>query len=378
MGSKERRARITIRTVAALKLGEVVKDIEVPGFGCRCQGKTKVYFLRTRYRGKREYFTIGRHGAPWTPEKARKKAKAWLGDIADGKDPAQQRDEEKAAKTVVELCDQYLVDGCATKKPSTLATDRGRIERHVKPLLGKRRVKDVTANDVRRFMRDVANGKTAVGGLTRPTARGAPVTGGKGTATRTVGLLGGIFAFAVAEGMRPDNPVRGVKRFPDRKEDRFLSPEELARLGETLTADEKDGENPEAIAGIRMLILTGCRKSEILTLRWADVDFDRAFLRLPDTKTGERIIPLGAPALELLASLPRLHGNPYVLPGKKEGTHLVGLPCGAFGSASVPVPAWPMFGCTTSGTVSPASASAPAWGSQSSVSSWGTATRRPR
>jgi integrase len=245
--------------------------------------------------------------------------------VADGKDPRVIRADEKAARTVAELCDQYLAEGCTTKKPSTLATDRGRIERHIKPLMGRARVKDVTPGDVRRFLRDVAAGKTAADVKTGPRGR-AIVAGGKGTATRTVGLLGGIFSFAVEVGMRPDNPVRGVKRFLDRKGERFLSPEELAHLGDALAASETDGENPVAIAGIRLLVLTGCRKSEILTLRWEDVDFERACLRLPDSKTGEKIIALGAPALEVLDSLPRLQGNLYVLPGERDGRHFVGLP----------------------------------------------------
>ena len=198
-------------------------------------------------------------------------------------------------------------------------------------------MKDITPNDVRRFLIDVAKGKTAAAERTKKRGR-ARVTGGKGTATRTVGLLGGILAFAVAEGIRADNPVRGVKRFPDRKRERFLSPEELARLGEAMTAAENEGENRVAIAAARALILSGCRKSEILSLKWEKIDFQRGYLNLPDSKTGQKIVPLGAPALELLASQPRLKGCPYVFPGKTAKAaendavsgvvigHLVGLP----------------------------------------------------
>jgi integrase len=191
--------------------------------------------------------------------------------------------------------------------------------------MGRKRVRAVTKGDVQRFLHDVASGKTATDVKTGKRGR-VIVKGGKGTATRTVGLLGGIFAFAVDRGLRPDNPVRGVKRFKDRKSERFLSFAELTRLGETLTAIEREGENPSAIAAIRLLSLTGARKSEILTLKWEHVDFERACLRLTDSKTGAKVIPVGAPALRILASLPRLEGNPHVLPGEKNGAHFVGLP----------------------------------------------------
>ena len=324
------KAKITKRTVDAAKPGErdnFIWDTEVKGFGLKVTpAGNRIFVFQYRFGGEVKRYTIGKLGSPWTPDKARGEAERLRGMVADNKDPAAAKATEKAEKiTITALCDQYLEEGCETKKPSTLAIDRGRIERHIKPLMGKKRVKDITPNDIKRFMRDVAKGKTAVDEKTGPHGR-ARVTGGKGTATRTVGLLGGIFAFAVDEGMRPDNPVRGVKRDADKKGERFLSADEMARFGDALTVAEKEGENPVAIAGIRLLILTGCRKSEILTLEWTHVDFERGCLNLPDSKTGEKTVPLGAPALELLASLPRIEGNPYVLPGFKDCAHLVGLP----------------------------------------------------
>jgi len=138
-------------------------------------------------------------------------------------------EEERAGITVSQLCDQYLKEGCAAKKKSTLDTDKGRIERHIKPLLGKLLVRSVTSADIKRFVTDVVNGKTAATEKTRK--RGvARVTGGKGTAARTAGLLGAIFTFATESMIRSDNPVRGVSRPADRKLLRFLSAEELARL----------------------------------------------------------------------------------------------------------------------------------------------------
>ena len=330
---------LTKRTIDATKppaSGEtVVWDDAIPGFCARVRASgAKLYYLKTRVKGRVRWFAIGRHGAPWTVETARREARHLLGAVADGGDPAATRDVERRDPTLAELCGQYLAAAQAgeivsrlgeVKKASTLATDRGRIERHIKPLLGRRKVRDVTQADVRRFLTDVAGGKTAADIKTGKHGR-AIVEGGKGTATRTVGLLGGIFTFAVKRGLRADNPVRGVERYRDRQNERYLSAAELARLGETLSAAEQAGDNPTAIAAIRLLILTGCRKSEILTLEWRHVDFEHACLRLPTSKTGAKTVPLGAPALELLASLPRLAGNPYVLPGERAGSFFVGLP----------------------------------------------------
>jgi len=115
--------------------------------------------------------------------------------------------------------------------------------------------------------------------------------------------------------MRNDNPVRGVKRFPDRKSERFLSPAELAKLGEALARIESEGVNPTAIALIRLLAFTGARKSEITNLTWGEVDFERLCLRLGDSKSGQKVIPLGAPAVQILSGLERSGDTPFVFPG---------------------------------------------------------------
>ena len=256
-----------------------------------------------------------------------------LGEVASGLDPADRIAEQKRDITVGNLCDIYLAAldngeilnrSGRPKKPSTIATDKGRIIRHVKPLLGRKRLKTVDQKDINRFMRDVAAGKTAADIKTRKQGR-AIVKGGKGTATRTVGLLSGIFAFAVDQGYRNDNPVHGVKRFPDAKNKRYLAPAEMAKLGDALQAASKNGENPKAIAAIRLLCLTGCRKGEILSLKWSDVDFDRKCFHLSSTKTGDKEIQVGPPALELLASLPKHDQSEYIFPGEKGG-YYVGLP----------------------------------------------------
>ncbi len=324
------KTKITKRVVDDAKVGErdcFLWDTELKGFGLKVTpAGNRIYVVQYRTGGRgspTRRFTIGKHGAPWTPDKARTEAKRILGSIADGNDPQSVKAAERSAMTVNELCALYLNDGCETKKASTIATDKGRIKRHIKPLLGRKRVKDLTSNDIRRFMADVAKGKTAATIKTGEHGL-ARITGGKGTATRTVGLLGGILSFAVAEGVRSDNPARGVKRYPDKKGQRFLSVGEMAKLGEELNKSEKT--EPLAVPAIRLLILTGCRKTEILSLKWSEVDFEVGSLRLTDSKTGQKIVILGAPALQVLASLSRQEGSDYVFPAMKGDGHYVGLP----------------------------------------------------
>ncbi len=234
--------KITKRAVDAAKPADTdtyLWDTDLSGFGLKVSpAGGKVYLVQYRLggrKGRTRRVTIGRHGSPWTPESARKEAKRLLGEVGSGRDPAEERSQARRDLTIAELCDLYLAEGCATKKPSTLATDRVRIERHIKPLLGRRKVTSISRPDVGRFLQDVASGKTAADIKTGRRGR-ARVKGGKGTATRTVGLLGGIFTFAVERGLRPDNPVRGVKRFKDKKFERFLSPSEMAQLGDALAA----------------------------------------------------------------------------------------------------------------------------------------------
>lgn len=258
-----------------------------------------------------------------SPEQARALAADRLAGVLRGEDPAALRLSERADINVAELCDQYLKHGVDLKKASTIATDKGRIEHHIKPLLGKKKVKAVTKLDVEKFMRDVASGKTAT--IVKTGKQGkAVVTGGKGTATRTVRLLGGVFTWAVSQGMREDNPTHGVKKYPDRSGERYLSSDELGRLGEALVLASTTGieralsdskHAPKtltntidewAAAGIRLLILTGCRLGEILNLRWDQVDLERGLLFLPDSKTGKKTVVLSTAAIEVLKDLKRI------------------------------------------------------------------------
>lgn len=307
-------------------------DEQVPGFGLRVFGSGKrSYLVQYRCGGRTRRVTIGLHG-PVTCEEARRRALELLGEVARGGDPAEDRETNRNAITMAELCLAYLKaaerglilgKGKRPKKPSTISTDRGRITRHIVPLLGRRKVKDITTPDIVRFLRDVAGGKTAVDVKTGPRGR-AIVEGGRGTATRTVGLLGGILSYAVSEGIIPANPARGVERYADERREARLLPEHFRALGRALEISTAKGEASAAVTAVRLLALTGCRRGEIEYLRWVEVDFTGRALRLEDTKEGKSIRPLSRPVWEVLDELPQR--DRFALPGSRPGTAYTGLP----------------------------------------------------
>lgn len=320
--------KITKKSVDAAKPKDneyFIWDDDLAGFGLRVfpSGK-KSYVVQYRQHRRTRRIAIGAHGV-FTPDEARKEAKGVLGEVARGGDPAEVKARARADMSVADLCDKYIAEGCGHKKASTIETDKGRIERHVKPLLGTLLVRNVTRHDVEKFMKAVSDGKTRADKKTKKRGR-AIVRGGNGTARRSVSMLGGIFTFASKSLLlRPDNPVHGVKKSKDKKRSRFLSQDEFKRLGDALINAANEGVNPNAIAAIKLLILTGCRKSEILTLKWKYVDFDNKVLRLPDSKTNEKTIPVGRPALDILEGIDRIEGNDHVLPGATKDGPYVGL-----------------------------------------------------
>ena len=310
--SKQR--RIGLRDVRALKPNEIVWDTAVAGFGARRrQGEAVWFFLKYRTKdGRQRWYSIGRHGSPWTPDDARDKAKALLAEVTKDKDPAIEKAARRKATTIAELCDLYLADAKAgrvltrasiAKKASTLAVDTGRIERHIKPLLGNHAVSSITRDDVERFMHAVAEGKTALKAKTAKKRGLARVTGGRTAATRAVGLLGAIFTYAVRHGMRADNPAHRVQRFADQKRERRLSEDEYAALGDALRKAAETGIWPAAVAMARFLALTGWRSGEAAALKWSEVDLPRRTATLVDTKTGRSLRPLSHGACDVLRTM---------------------------------------------------------------------------
>lgn len=256
---------------------------------------------------------------------ARAIAREWQADVAKGGDPAGERQAKRDAPRMEELFGRYLSDHSrAHKKASSVAEDERLIRDYLQPAFGRRKVAEVLRADVDAFHT----------GLSEKPYR----------ANRSVALLSKAFNLAEVWGWRADgtNPCRHVRKYAEKKRKRFLSPAELAQLGLVLRQAEHDGclaipardegSKPRiasipssAVSAIRLLILTGARKGEILGLRWDWIDFEGRRINLPDSKTGEKSIPLNAPAFEVLASTPRVVGNPHVIVGRKLGAALVNL-----------------------------------------------------
>lgn len=335
--------KLTKRTVDALvarTAHDHVFDSELVGFGVRVMPSgTKQFFVQyrppdSRPRDRRRV-TIGRYGQV-TIDQARTEAKRMLALVTQGRDPAAERVERRAAPTVGELGPAF-VDLVHAKRKATTATEYERqMKRHILPALEQKRMADVTRADV---------------GALHLALRDRPYL-----ANRVLALMGVFFEWAESQDYRPaySNPARHVEPFPERKRDRYLSPAEFGRIGEALTRAERvglppaprkrrkpaDGKtakhrpknadtpipaNPFAIAAIRFLLLSGWREAEARTLRWAELDVARGLALLSDTKTGRSARSLGAPALALVAKLPRLQGSPYVFPGSDANKPIVNL-----------------------------------------------------
>ena len=302
-------------------------DAELIGFGLRIRpGGSKTFVAQYRVGGGRSgttrRFTIGRYGV-LTVEEARQESKKVLATAVQGGDPAGARKAKRLEMTVKELIDQFATKGTDHLKPRNRKWMLARLQHHLVPLIGRKKISEVRPADVEQVMRDIRDGRTAKDVKTGFRAR-VIVRGGVGAATRAVRDLSAVYTFAMRQELAETNPCTLVKKPADRRRNRFLTLGEVQRLGEALEGLLAEGANPKAIAIMRLWALTGCRRDEIAALQWMEVDFERACLRLQDSKTGHSVRPLSGAAIALLKSLPQTTGISYVFPSEDGRTFYQG------------------------------------------------------
>ncbi len=289
---------ISKRTVEALSVEDrdaVFWDDRIPGFGVRVYPSgSKVYVVQTRHRGKSQRVTLGRHGVI-TADAARKKAAETINRIKSGENPV-----ERGSVTVAELAARYLDEHVDVRcKESTQRMYRSVVRRFIVPSYGGVAVEDVERKHINALHLDL---------------RHIPYQ-----ANRALEIGSKLFNLAEEWKVRTGgNPCKYVRKYPEKKRERFLTEAEFRHLGAVLNEMEAEGRLPVyPAAAIRLLMLTGCRRNEIVELQWKHVDLTSGELKLPDSKTGARLVPLSPAAARVLAELPRIPGNPWVIPGTK-------------------------------------------------------------
>jgi integrase len=301
--------RISKRTVEALETQD--RDVDhfdedLKGFGVRVRPSgRKTYFVMMRHKCVMRRFTIGSHGAV-TAEAARLKAKQIISDLAIDKNPTAEQEAVRNSVTVRSLGERFIDEYVPCHlKPSTAGEYKRCVEIFINPEIGTMKLVSVERTDIAKIHHQL---------------RHIPYQ-----ANRVLGVLSIMFNLAESWNLRPafTNPCRRVKKYKEKKRERFLGREELGRLGEALRIEEEFA--PSAVACIRLLLLTGCRLGEIQTLKWSYLDLDMCLAFLPDSKTGRKTLYLGSVAVKLLRSIPRQLDNPYVITGDVEGQHLTDM-----------------------------------------------------
>jgi integrase len=301
--------KISKRIVEALEVQD--RDVDhfdedLKGFGVRVRPSgRKTYFVMMRHKCVMRRFTIGSHGAV-TAEAARLKAKQIISDLAIDKNPTAEQDAVRNSVTVRSLGERFIDEYVPCHlKPSTAGEYKRCVEIFINPEIGTMKLVSVERTDIAKIHHQL---------------RHIPYQ-----ANRVLGVLSIMFNLAESWNLRPafTNPCRGVRKYKEKKRERFLSREELGRLGEALRIEEEFA--PSAVACIRLLLLTGCRLGEIQTLKWSYLDLDTCLAFLPDSKTGRKTLYLGSVAVRLLRTIPRRRDNPYVVTGDVEGQHLTDM-----------------------------------------------------
>jgi integrase len=323
--------KITKRVVDALKPEDkdvFIWDSELRGFGVRVKPSGAAAFI-IQYRnkhGRTRRMVVGKVGT-LSPKEARDDARDYLALAAKGEDPSGERHASRKAITVNEVCDWYLEQAGKGEllgrrrlpiKSSTLALDRSRIERHVRPLIGNEPVDGLTVAKLEKMQSDILNGVTKT---ERPSGRGGRTTGGAAVAGRTLGMLSAIFEHAARKGLISTNPAKGTKKIAAEKRRERLSLEQLADLGASMNAE---WENPTGVAAIRLIALTGFRREEALGLRKSWI-IDTGGIAFPDTKSGPQVRPIGKSTLDLLKSLCRDGDSDWIFPSDYGDGHFVGI-----------------------------------------------------
>ncbi len=311
-------AKLTKRTADALASPasgeEWLWDSDL-GFGLKAlPSGRKVFYLKYRVAGDRptHKVNIGAYGV-FTVDQARHEAQRLLGSVALGSDPARTKTEQKAALTVEQAFRAYLDENAIRWKPRTKVEYGPQVDQFIVPMLGRMKVASVSRADVARLLHRLGD---------RPIL-----------ANRVRALMSAFFSSAVRTGLRQDdrNPCVHLPRHQEQGRVRFLANDELIRLGAAMRQVEKGSWKDEtgmsrppapwqSLAAIRLLLFSGCRKTEILNLRWSEVDLGRQQLRLQGTKTGESFRPLSSAAMEVLQTLPSGDGHDRVIPGMRLGS----------------------------------------------------------
>jgi integrase len=262
----------------------ITYDSEVKGFGVRVTSAgAKSFILNYRAGGRERRITIGSY-PDWKVAAARNRAADLKKRIDVGEDPMADRHSDRVAPTVDKLADRYVATELVKRRPGTAEGYKTILRRYIRPQLGKLKVAELRHADIEALHAAVAK------------------AAGPYAANRTVSLMSKLLSLAVRWEMRTDNPARGVERAPEQKRERFLSAAEIVRLSEALTeAKEKASAN-----AIRLLLLTGARKGEVLKARWAEFDLEQGVWVKPSahTKTKkDHRVPLSAPARLLLTTM---------------------------------------------------------------------------